>query len=833
MPICRIIGALVLFSALSGTLHAQELSQEKDFNIPPESLAKAVIQFSDQSGIQVVTAGQDVSKLTTEGVKGTLKIREALKTLLNGTHLGYSVVGSSTVALVNLASSANAVTPGSESSSPARSETAGINEIIVTAQKKNERLLDVPVPVTVVDTEALANSGAGRIQDYFATVPGLSLLSVASGGGTQYITLRGLSTTSSGGPTVATVIDDVPFGLSTGLNLGQFSYPDIDPSDLARIEVLKGPQGTLYGADSLGGLIKVVTRDPSTEALSGRVQVLSQDIPEGGLGYAVRGSVNIPISDTFAVRASAFARRDPGFIENITTGEDNVNSANAYGARLGALWHASDGISLKLGAMLQNTQGFGTAQINTSGLLQPTLADLQQTGLPGTGRYNTQMQLYTAKLTANFGGLNFVSVSGYGINKWSNLLDFSADAPIFVTPFFPGVDAASYPQTSKTEKFSQEFRLSASVGPWIDWLAGAFYTHEDAPLYQNINANDAATGAYLGTAYAFSDPLTYYEYAIFGDLTVHITDRFDVQVGGREAWNHQIFNSTTAGAAQMPALAGPTLRADGTAFTYLVTPEFKISPDRMVYARIATGYRVGGPNFAFGQLGVPQSYKPDTTTNYDLGFKASFLNHLLTLDASAYYIDWKDIQLGVSPTGSDTCSCYYQVNGARAKSEGLELSLEAHPAQGTTARATGSFNNAALTRDLPPDAVAAGAYGLAGARLPYSVRTSASLGIDQDIVHFADATGFVGADIAYVSARESEFASSAASPRQQFPGYTTVNLHSGVHYEQWLFNLFANNIGDRRGIIGGGPSFSINNPPGYSATVIQPRTIGISVSRDF
>ena len=150
-------------------------------------------------------------------------------------------------------------------------------------------------------------------------------------------------------------------------------------------------------------------------------------------------------------------------------------------------------------------------------------------------------------------------------------------------------------------------------------------------------------------------------------------------------------------------------------------------------------------------------------------------------------------------------------------------------------RATGFVGDAALTQALPPAAVAAQAYGLAGDRLPYSARSSGSLGIEQDVVHVGEATGFVGADVAYISARYGEFASPPPStlPRLVFPAYATVNLHAGVHDGQWHYNLFANNVGDKRGIVGGGNYNVINNPGGYFATIIQPRTVGLSVSHDF
>src|SRR5262249_21211164 len=157
-----------------------------------------------------------------------------------------------------------------------------------------------------------------------------------------------------------TVIDDVPVGSSQWLSFGSLTQPDLDPSDLARIEVLKGPQGTLYGADSLGGLIKYVTQDPTTKAFGGRAELSGAGVTGGGEGYAVRGAANIPLSESVAMRVSAFGRRDPGYIRDITTGADNVNSANVYGGHVSLLYRPSSNLSLKLGALIQNTNANGT-----------------------------------------------------------------------------------------------------------------------------------------------------------------------------------------------------------------------------------------------------------------------------------------------------------------------------------------------------------------------------------------------------------------------------------------------------------------------------------------
>ena len=271
-------------------------------------------------------------------------------------------------------------TQAADSTGPADTSGSELAEVVVTAEKRAERLQDVPVPVTAINTDSLLENNLVRLEDYYTSVPGLSLTS--STFGQPSVIIRGI-TTGAGtltNPTVGIVVDDVPYGSSTPLGGGAI-VPDIDPSDLARVEVLRGPQGTFYGASSIGGLIKFVTVDPSTEALTGRVQADGNYIHNGpDAGYGLRGSINIPLSDTWAMRASGFFRHDPGYITDVLTDTRGVNREEDYGGRLSALWKPSDDVSLKLGALFQDSRRYGLSGIDTGSNPE----DLSQTAIPNT-----------------------------------------------------------------------------------------------------------------------------------------------------------------------------------------------------------------------------------------------------------------------------------------------------------------------------------------------------------------------------------------------------------------------------------------------------------------
>ena len=861
--ICAALATLCLVVGIAPK--SAEASSTYAFNLPDGLLADTLVAIGRQTLMNIVFAPETVGDSKSPAIRGDLTVEEAIRRALSKTKLRARQVTGNSILIEPIAATPDVSPeerfirisdppgdpPGSQSASgAARSDSvegqnskapqisgraATLEEVVVTAQKKSERLQDVPAPVTVLDAQRLAENSLDRIQDYYAQVPGLNFFGGGYNGGTQTLAIRGITTGAFvGNPTVAMVIDDVPFGSSQALGFGTVLNPDIDPSDLARIEVLKGPQGTLYGADSLGGLIKIVTQDPNPFAASGQIQMLGDYVDHGDFGYAVRGAVNFPLSDTFAIRASGFARRDAGFIYNVTTDTHNVNQADTYGGRIAALWRPSDGLSVKLSALIQNTDGDGSPWVNSNSLLQPTLGDLKQSGLSVQGQYNAQIQLYTATLIAKLGSLDFTSVSGYGINKLFNNGDYSQGFfGSAAQQYFPPASGAVAPEWFETRKFSQEFRLSSASDQRVEWLAGLFYTHESTVPNQYTLAVNPPSVEPVGQLINWYFPSTLDEYALFADFTVHFTDRFDIQFGGREAEYRQTFDETDTGPL-VPSFDGvssspyiqPTEHANGNAFTYLVAPRLKLSPDLMLYARIASGYRIGGPNEEAALLNLPPTYKPDTTVNYELGVKADLLGHALSVDISAYYIDWKDIQIEL--VNPQTYGVYF-VNGGGAKSQGLEFAVTVRPTNSLQISAVGSFNDAELTQDLPANAAA---YGLSGDTLPFSSRFSGTLSADQDVARFGKATGFIGALASYVGDREGPFQASSNIPRFQFPAYATLNLHAGIRSDLWFVNLFANNVTDRRGVIGAGNTSAISSS-GYYAIVIQPRTIGLSVTRHF
>jgi outer membrane receptor protein involved in Fe transport len=725
----------------------------------------------------------------------------------------------------------------------AAAETGEVYDIIVTAQKREERLKDVPVPVSAVGGEDLLAQNQTKAQEFFASVPGVNLQFQNN---RAQLAIRGISTGPvSGNPVVGFTIDDVPFGASTGQG-GLFgSAPDLDPSELARIEVLRGPQGTLYGASSMGGLVKYVTLDPSVSEFSGAVAGGVSLVHAGGKsGHNLRGSLNIPLGETLAVRASAFTRKEPGYINNISTGERDVNSSRVSGGRVAALWKPSDAFSLKLGAIYQVRNIYGSSNVDST-----TGSFYQQTDLPGSGRSKSEAELYTALVDIDLGAVDVTSISAYSRARNYDNLDFTA-SPLtgFLFPtLFPGIDPIGdiFRQSYNVDKFSHETRLAGSFGDSIDWIVGGFYTHEDANYDLDNYAIDPTdgsslgipiddgTGPQLGTIIVWRDTIKYKEYAGFGNVTVRLSDQFDVQFGGRYSHNdqtmshHEWFQFDPYPAPPIEGTNRP--KASGSAFTYQISPRFKPTPDHMIYARVASGYRPGGTNAVCGDFGggitVPCQFKPDKTVNYELGAKGDLAGGALSYDLSLFNIDWKDIQI-VQVLDVFT----YNGNAGKARSRGFEISLTARPTDRLSLNAWWAYVDATLRQEF----VDANFFAERGDRLPYSSKHSGRFSFDYAAPVADEAELTFGAAVTYVGNRRGEFVpfEGVAPLRAKYPGYVQFDLNAGLTVRNWTLSAFVQNLTNKHGVIGGG----FWNQTSYNAdwfNYAPPRTVGMNVEVSF
>ena len=797
----RLVLVLCAMLCLIETTHAQS-QRMYDIDLPAQNVADALNGLSLQTGVPVVFPFDLVKNRKSHPVIGRYLLLDALHALLENTGLsgGLSDRGVVTISVSKsrapqqgetsvtqngneLASnSAKATRVGGiaafftsivgalsahaqvADSQNSVGRTSNLDEIIVTAQKREERLQDTPVPVTVLNADQLAETSQVLLRDYYSSVPGLVV--VPNFISVQNVSIRGISAGAFGNPTVSILVDGVPF-TGSGAQIGNL-MPEIDPGDLARIEVLRGPQGTLYGAESMGGLINYVTRDPSTDGYSGRIESGTSTVYNGSEpGFEVRGSVNIPLSNTFAIRASVFRRQDPGYIDNVLTGQDGVNERQADGARLSAKWQPSGDLSVKVSGLYEHIMGNGVSEVDT----YPGLRWLQQERIPDTGTVDQTIQSYSAIVDYKFWNADLTSVTGFNTFQLVQSLDATPQFGVGLTPYgspyvqtllnLPGISGMRDNETPIGNKFNEEVRLAVPFGKSVDWLLGGYYTRERSQETDYFIGENPTTGQQNGVALDQVDPEGYEESAVFSDVTYKFTDQFNVQVGGREAfikYYQYAYYDTGAEFGPVPRLS-PASETSQNAFTYLVTPQFKITSDWMAYARFASGYRLGGNNTTVAVLnGAPAEFGPDKTKNYELGTKGEFLDHTVSVDASLYYIDWIGLQTQLTtPNGAQS----YTANAGAAKSEGVEFSVTVRPLSGLTLSGWVDYDDAALTKSFPAGSpVVAGA----GARLPGTAKWSGNLSAEQEFPLWSAVTGFVGGTAAYIGDRENIFVA-AAQPR--------------------------------------------------------------------
>ncbi|WP_242129324.1 TonB-dependent receptor [Sphingobium sp. Sx8-8] len=819
----RTLAAALATSTCIVALATPAAAQTREYNIPAGSLKSALDAYVRQSGRQVVYRADQVRSARSLGTRGQQSAEAALAAILAGSGFTTRIDGN----LVAIVREGNGQTAGDETALTGEDFSTSIAEIIVTAQKREERLQDVPIPVSVVAAEKLIQNNQLRLEDYYRQIPGLSLTMLGDVG-SPLIAIRGITPGGYVTPTVGTVLDDIPIGSSTSLGNGVLA-PDLDPSELARIEVLRGPQGTLYGANSLGGLIKYITAAPSTDKLSGRLQVGGTAVRGGSdLGYNVRGSVNVPLLDTFAIRASATHRVEPGYIDNLATGERDVNRSEATNFRIATLWRPSSDLTIQLSALHQDVRRDGSPDVHVlSGL-----GDLQQRAVRNTGWYDQRIDAFGATVVAQVGNAELTSLSGYSVNKFASLVDLTPStflANVTQTRF--GVSGIGTNANLKTKKFSQELRVAVPLSDNIDFLGGGFYTRESYSSRTDILPIDPATGRSVGLWLRTLAGGGYDEYAIFGNVTFKFSDRFDVQVGGRYTANKFDVDEQTA-TGPFPSATGPSVttvtpafQSKDQPFTYLLTPRFRVSDELMIYARLASGYRPGGPNLNTAAItaGYPASYDADTTRTYEVGLKGELASGVIKYDLSAYYIDWRDVQLQVRDPNN--AALQYTINGGSAESKGIEFSLDVKPWRGFVVSGWVAYNEAQLSQ-VPANLVIT---ARAGDRLPYSPKWSGNVSVEQSFPLGSIGDAFVGGTLSYVDDRKGRFFTGV--PQETFPEYTQIDLRAGLNIGGWEIAAYLNNLTDKRGVLRSGRDTPFSF--GFARTHTQPRTFGLSVAREF
>lgn len=773
-------------------------------------------------------------------------------------------------ALLGCGTTAFAQNPSAPPASPAASDSKDGEAIIVTATRRAQTLIEVPQSISVIGGQKLEQQQAKSFLDFSKLVPGFNI--TQDNPGQSRLVLRGINT-GSVGSTVAVYVDDIPYGASGSLSNGAILAGDFDTFDIDRVEVLRGPQGTLYGSNSLGGVLKYITALPSTDRIEVRGQAGFEAVKGGDLGPLFNVMANVPLGDKVAVRASGYYKKTPGYVDVAGRTGKNVDESESYGVRGSLLFKPTEDLSIRLFALAQNIHADSpstfTADPATLRPVDPLTAQFsgdQRTRfelIPE--KHNINYRVYSGTLDYDFGFATLTSVSSYGTQKQDQLLDISTNgarglANLLYALTAPNTVGLAFRNNVSVKKFTQEVRLVSPKSTFFDWVAGAYYTHEDTGLDQEFLPFTIGTQAFIPPATTvplfFGPPFggnqitnfvtaaidaKYREIAGYVNGTFHFGEHFDLNLGGRYSHNKQ---SSVQSVIQLGVGSPQSGSSSQGVFTWNISPRYEFNKNTAIYARVAKGYRPGGPNFVppFATSSFPSEFEADTLISYEAGLKMQSGDGLFALDASGFYVNWKNVLINSSVVVNGT-PVGINANGGKARTYGAEGTLTLRPVVGLDLSANLAWTNARLVDPTTAGGANDPAGGLAGDRLPYIPSLSGTVSADYHWDVNDRVRAYVGGDIHSQTSQKAGFSNvyriDFGKPIN-LPGYTTIDLRAGLNLKPFTVQAYVRNLLDSHGLVGA-EGYRYVIPPGIGgngsnmilATTIRPRTFGLVVGAGF
>jgi len=695
-------------------------------------------------------------------------------------------------------------------------------EVIVTATRRSESIQSVPGSVTALTSSTLEEIKARDLNDFAGFVPGLSFAS--TGPSTNLLVIRGITTGSQLSSATGVYLDDIPLGASTSNGVGYQSL-NINAFDLNRIEVLNGPQGTLYGATSLGGTIKYIPNAPDLKSFGFDAGVEVSSTEHGSINHAYTGMVNLPIGDIAAIRIDGYQVYDSGYAKDPIYGRDNQGWARSEGGRVALLLQPTDDLDIQLRASTQHIPsesadvGFRDPKTH-----QPTYGTYDQ-AYPTFQPSNYSLTLYSAAINYNTPWAKFSSITGLQVNNGTSYTDNSLTYDAALAAFGAAGDPWSLYVNTTTKKFTQEFRVASHENTVFQWLAGAFLSNEKTDEIVDLFDNANPSGTFFGISpFTSFLPSTYREYAAYGDGTIFFTKQLELGLGVRYSRQKQAYDETVSGllaTGSAAVLTPPVATSDQSVMTYLINPKFHITDDVMVYARAASGFRPGGPNFVLSPgLGNP-TYDPDRLWSYELGEKATFLDKRATLNFDVYDILWKDIQVTVNVGGVNQLE-----NAGTARVTGAEMAFNYRVVSALTLGGSAAYTNARLTSTPAVIDVTT-----PGVRLPLSPRFNFALIGTYDVDLTGGYSGSINVTDRWIGERNAGFGT-AISQQYTLSSYNITDLNLSVRSPQHLeYGLFVRNVFDKAGEVSANIVPNQYNPDSpVQVFLAQPRTVGLSIN---
>lgn len=623
-------------------------SIRKHTNIPAQSLESALQTLARERDFQVLYLTEVVGSRETNGASGALTVDQALETLLAGTGLTYQMIDENTVSIVPMASAPPPTPPKTE----AVERQTQIEEILVTAQKREERLIDVPISIVALGADELQKRRVTSLDDLGLIVPGLAVQS--ANGGLRRIMLRGISNIQGASSLIGLYLDEASVATTPARQLDLRTY------DLERVEVLRGPQGTLYGEGSVGGTIRFITKNPVLNDFAMKADVAALFTESGAPGQRVQTALNIPlVEDELGVRIAGTFEHGGGWIDQPAIGATDVNDQDTTHVRVKGLWRPTPQLSVNAMAVVHRAEGMPSYGENENGDF------VQVFSLPVTPSGQDDYNLYNLTLTYDLPAVRVLSSTSYvdQDKQMQNLGQRGQYTPPPSTKF----DVLFAVNGGRSTVLTEELRLSSLGTSALNWTAGAFFRDSDTLETSTLRFGlPVLPGSPLPAPSRSSNRNTSQSWAVFGEVSYALTRQFTAGAGLRYFEDDRDLISGFA-----PVQTRQQGRFD--ALTPRAFVQYKLTDHATIYASAAEGFRSGG----FNQLNRPK-FKPESVWTYELGTKLQFRESGLSVDAAAYYSDYAGYQI-VGFRLVDGLPVNLTSNAGNAKIEGVEMSLGWRP----------------------------------------------------------------------------------------------------------------------------------------------------------
>jgi iron complex outermembrane recepter protein len=859
---------IAMFTAGVSIAHAVNLDAQVTFDIPAGPLSSALIEFSKQAHVQVLSSGDRTKAASTEGLSGTFTIREALTRLLKISGLRFKSVSTDVLAIESEAKDGTRVDKA-PSSIDTQSESTALEEITVTATRRSESISRVPISIEAFDQARLDNLSVKDMQDIGDLTPGVNFKPYFED--TTLLSIRGIYSVI-GTATTGVYIDDTPVQVRV-VGAGSQStniYPAV--FDLERVEVLRGPQGTLFGAGSEGGNIRFITPQPSLTDYSGHARTEFGFTENGAPSYELGAAVGGPIvDDHLGFRVSAYDREEGGYIDRVPFPGDavtarNINSNSTRVLNAAFAFSPFSALTITPGVYYQRQHREDTSQYFAY-LSNPSEEVFQQ----GYSIPQPETEMFTLpsiKVQWDLGGASFFSNSSYLNRTRDSVGDYSLlmNEILSGTYVAPGNIVAPSPTyfDNPQRTFTQEVRLqSTDDSARVSWTIGAFYQGSRQNAGEFIyspdlgDATEAIAGKTVAQAFGVGllpGGLAYYgidtshdtQMALFGQTDIKITSALTGVVGLRFTKDKSSFTNAQGGAFN----GGPTSAVGGESET-ATTPKFglnyRLERDWMLYASAAQGFRPGGGNppvsptrcaadlESLGLTSAPLSYKSDSVWSYEIGSKSRSENDRLDLSASIYYIRWSNIQQRIL---LQKCGFQYAGNEGVAVSKGFDLQGSVQPISNLPGLRLGTslgYDNAKYTQNVYGSLLPSGVPAVIVSAddllntAPWQVVGT----VDYTFTPAADYQGYFHWDYSYSSPYDT------FNPRDVGWDPAVFNVSQerissarlGYKHNGWDVSLFAKNLFDSHDILW--VRHTVIASPLIQPETFRPRTVGVTASLKF